>query len=156
MLEMLLLPLGICRAPTLSMSWRVDVRPRPQHMRLQSGPLSLIEYRGTLLLLPTKYEYSPKNSPLHILRMLITFKDLLLLEEVNGPAPSSRGVGYRVSNQELNVSVGPIELLRRRTTKEGKAKLKLTLVGLRVERCGICLTQFKSGEHGALTDCCHR
>lgn len=46
-------------------------------------------------------------------------------------------------------------ILHRRTTKEGKAKLKIVLAGQRVERCGICLAQFKSGERGAFTDCSH-
>jgi len=86
-----------------------------------------------------------------------TYEDLLLLEEVNGPSSSSsaRRMGHGTSNQLLNASVGLIELLHRRTTKDGKAKLKMVLAGQRVERCDICLAQFKSGESGALTDCSH-
>ena len=55
----------------------------------------------------------------------------------------------------LNASVGRIELLHRRTTKDGKAKLKLVLAGVRVDNCGICLAQFREREIGALTDCLH-
>lgn len=84
-----------------------------------------------------------------------TYEDLLLLEEVNGTATTSSQGGANDQDKPLNASVGPIELLHRRTTKDGKTKLKLGLVGVRVDCCGICLAQFRVDESGALTDCQH-
>lgn len=55
----------------------------------------------------------------------------------------------------FNVSVAPVELLSRRITKEGRAKLKLVIAGVRVEKCGICLTQFRPNEKGAFPECQH-
>lgn len=34
--------------------------------------------------------------------------------------------------------------------KDGRVKLKLSLFGMAVDRCGICLSQFKEGESAAL------
>jgi hypothetical protein len=49
---------------------------------------------------------------------------------------------------------GPITIESRRTTKEGKVKLKLTLLGVRVTKCPICLAQFREGEMGVLLPGC--
>lgn len=43
----------------------------------------------------------------------------------------------------------------RRYNAEGKLKLKLSLGGVRVERCGICLAQFTAGEVGIILRCKH-
>ena len=50
--------------------------------------------------------------------------------------------------------VGPIEVQRRRKLKDGRVKLKLRLMGVSVNNCGICLMQFKDKEMGALTPKC--
>jgi hypothetical protein len=52
-------------------------------------------------------------------------------------------------------SKGQIELIRRRVTKDGRVKLKLELLGVAVDKCGICLSQFKEGEAGVLLRCQH-
>jgi hypothetical protein len=40
--------------------------------------------------------------------------------------------------------------------KDGRVKLKLTLMGIVVDKCGICLTQFKDAEVACLgTHCQH-
>ncbi|KAJ7170242.1 hypothetical protein C8R43DRAFT_875845, partial [Mycena crocata] len=49
---------------------------------------------------------------------------------------------------------GHIEVQRRRTTKDGRVKLKLALLGTAVDRCGICMTQFKKAERARLSDGC--
>ncbi|KAJ7185734.1 hypothetical protein C8R46DRAFT_880924 [Mycena filopes] len=49
---------------------------------------------------------------------------------------------------------GPIEVQRRRTTKDGRVKLKLALLGVAVDRCGICMTQFKRAEGARLSEGC--
>ncbi|PVF92303.1 hypothetical protein CPB86DRAFT_744441 [Serendipita vermifera] len=82
-----------------------------------------------------------------------TYEDLLLLEEFNGPASPliQSAEGERI----FNVSVALVEIINRRKNKEGKAKLKLAVAGTRVDKCGICLTQFRGEERAALTDCRH-
>lgn len=50
--------------------------------------------------------------------------------------------------------VGQVEIERRRVTKDGRTKLKLMLLGVRVDKCGICLSQFKEGERAALGPTC--
>lgn len=41
-------------------------------------------------------------------------------------------------------------------TKDGKVKLKLSLLGVRVAKCPICLAQFKKDERGViLPECGH-
>lgn len=45
---------------------------------------------------------------------------------------------------------GRIEIERRRVLKDGRVKLKLSLLGAAVDKCGICLSQFKEGELAVL------
>ncbi|OCF58469.1 hypothetical protein L486_04502 [Kwoniella mangroviensis CBS 10435] len=53
-----------------------------------------------------------------------------------------------------NLLPGLINVDSRRTTPQGKVKLKLSLLGLRVTKCGICLSQFKAGEKGVMLPMC--
>jgi len=50
--------------------------------------------------------------------------------------------------------ISQIEVQRRRKLKDGRVKLKLRLMGVPVNSCGICLMQFKDKEIGALTPKC--
>ncbi|KII87699.1 hypothetical protein PLICRDRAFT_112317, partial [Plicaturopsis crispa FD-325 SS-3] len=50
--------------------------------------------------------------------------------------------------------LGKIEIERRRVTKDGRVKLKLSLLGVGVDKCGICLSQFKEGEWAGLGASC--
>ena len=50
--------------------------------------------------------------------------------------------------------VGRIEIARRRVTKEGRVKLKLVLLGTAVDRCGICLSQFREKQVAGLLPLC--
>ena len=49
---------------------------------------------------------------------------------------------------------GPILVDSHRTTQQGKVKLKLSLLGVRVTKCPICLGQFKDKEKGVMMPEC--
>ncbi|TFK79766.1 hypothetical protein K466DRAFT_505043, partial [Polyporus arcularius HHB13444] len=49
---------------------------------------------------------------------------------------------------------GTVEVKRRRVLKDGRVKLKLSLLGVPVDRCGACLSQFRKEERAALTPVC--
>lgn len=51
--------------------------------------------------------------------------------------------------------VGNVELVRRRVTRDGRVKLKMSLLGVAVEKCAICMTRFKEGDGGILGASCH-
>jgi len=79
------------------------------------------------------------------------YEDLLLLSDVIGPAES-----VPTSIDALDLPIGQIEMERRRMTKDGRVKLKLRLFGMSVDRCGICISQFKHAESAvALQPCLH-
>lgn len=71
-----------------------------------------------------------------------------------GERPGTAGPHGR-SDDSANVPlVGPVEVERRRKLKDGRVKLKLRVMGVSVEKCGICFMQFKEKEMGALTPKC--
>ncbi|TDL22777.1 hypothetical protein BD410DRAFT_722463, partial [Rickenella mellea] len=51
--------------------------------------------------------------------------------------------------------LGKVEMERRRVTKDGRVKLKLSLFGVVVDKCGICLSQFKKDDSAYLVHCQH-
>lgn len=53
-----------------------------------------------------------------------------------------------------NLFIAPVEVESRRTTKDGKTKLKLSALGVRVLKCSVCLNQFRSGEMLAMMPNC--
>ncbi|CAL1698728.1 unnamed protein product [Somion occarium] len=85
------------------------------------------------------------------------YEDLLLVSEIVGPALPSPNVGSAAPKTEPEGPlVGSIEVARRRVTKDGRVKLKLVLLGVAVDKCGICLSQFKENEMaGLLPGCQH-
>ncbi|KAL1941784.1 hypothetical protein VTO73DRAFT_6784 [Trametes versicolor] len=93
------------------------------------------------------------------------YEDLLLVSEIIGPAanasaPSSATTPATVqaltrrSEKATIPYIGTVEIERRRVLKDGRVKLKLSLLGVAVDRCGVCLSQFRRGERGALTPVC--
>ncbi|WWC72444.1 uncharacterized protein I206_106406 [Kwoniella pini CBS 10737] len=58
-------------------------------------------------------------------------------------------------NALSNLLTGLIQIDSRRTTPQGKIKLKLSLLGLRVSKCGICLSQFKLNERAIMLPMCN-
>ncbi|KAI9569816.1 hypothetical protein HD554DRAFT_2019592 [Boletus coccyginus] len=57
--------------------------------------------------------------------------------------------------QDPSYLVAKVELVRKRVTRDGRVKLKLSLLGVVVEKCAICMTQFKAGDGGILGATCH-
>ncbi|TYJ55619.1 hypothetical protein B9479_003651 [Cryptococcus floricola] len=49
---------------------------------------------------------------------------------------------------------GIVSVDSRRTTPQGKVKLKLSLLGVRVAKCPVCLSQFRGGDKGVLVPGC--
>jgi hypothetical protein len=86
----------------------------------------------------------------------VLFQALLLVSEFVGPSTPANGnaVPSPDPKRPLSSLLGKIELDRRRVTKDGRVKLKLSLLGTTVDRCGICLSQFKEGELATLGATC--
>ncbi|KAF8609763.1 hypothetical protein BDV93DRAFT_431923 [Ceratobasidium sp. AG-I] len=76
-------------------------------------------------------------------------QQLLTVGEVLGPGVPPR------PRPELDLNAGLIEIQRRRVMKDGRVKLKLSLMGVSVDKCGVCLTQFKNNENAVLLTCLH-
>lgn len=69
-------------------------------------------------------------------------------------ASDSASTSRQPSAKTSVLLTGGIEVQRRRTTKDGRVKLKLALLGIAVDRCGICMTQFKKAERARLSERC--
>lgn len=62
----------------------------------------------------------------------------------------------QLSHEELqNIPVGRVEVESRRVSRSGKVKQKLSVVGIRVDRCGICLVQFRADQMACIFPCVH-
>ncbi|KAF7351333.1 RING-type domain-containing protein [Mycena sanguinolenta] len=82
------------------------------------------------------------------------YDDLWMVSDFIGPATptsSDRATSRQSSSPLLT---GAIEVQRKRITKDGRVKLKLTLLGIAVDRCGICMAQFKKVESARLSERC--
>ncbi|KAI0040303.1 hypothetical protein FA95DRAFT_1566516 [Auriscalpium vulgare] len=73
------------------------------------------------------------------------YESLLIVSDILGSA---------VPPRRSSPPVGRVEVARRRVTKDGRVKLKLTLLGVAVDRCAICQCQFKDKESAALGTAC--
>ncbi|PWN32252.1 uncharacterized protein FA14DRAFT_175080 [Meira miltonrushii] len=85
-----------------------------------------------------------------------TYDDLHLLAEFLGPA---KAPGLTQDEME-RLPVGKVEVLRRRIVgkrEDGRDKVKLALAvaGVKVERCAVCLVQFKEGNLACVFPCLH-
>jgi len=49
---------------------------------------------------------------------------------------------------------GCVEVQRRRVTSDGRIKLKMSVLGVTVNRCGICISQFRGGQHASMNSLC--
>lgn len=80
------------------------------------------------------------------------YDDINAITEFLGPATLQNLTPSEVAS----VPLGLIEVEKRRVTKEGKTKMKLACLGIRVEKCGICLGQFREGQRAyVLMRCLH-
>lgn len=50
--------------------------------------------------------------------------------------------------------IGRIEFARRRQTADGRVKVKIKLFDVSVDKCAVCLSQFKDCEMAVLTSVC--
>jgi len=82
-----------------------------------------------------------------------SYEDLLAITDFVGPAvsPSSAANAEAIEN----LPVAPVQVERRRITRDGRKKLKLSLMGVVVDRCSVCMSQFKQQELGVLLPCHH-
>ncbi|KAH9922434.1 uncharacterized protein B0H18DRAFT_1120990 [Fomitopsis serialis] len=83
-----------------------------------------------------------------------SYEDLLRVSEFIGPALAPSAPSPLASVRDEHPLIGRIEVERRRITKDGRVKLKLTLLGVVVDKCGICLSQFRNEELAALAPLC--
>ncbi|KAF6767573.1 Zinc finger, RING-type [Kalmanozyma brasiliensis GHG001] len=79
------------------------------------------------------------------------FESLSAIGEFLGPAKPTAATPAQLAS----LSVGLIECDSRRVTKEGKIKQKLSCVGVRVDKCAICMAQFKESQRAVLLPCGH-
>lgn len=82
-----------------------------------------------------------------------SYDDLLIISDVIGPAQTDRSRRNVQAVEDLPVA--PILVERRRVTKDGRKKLKLSLMGILVDRCSVCMSQFKQENLGVLLPCHH-
>lgn len=79
------------------------------------------------------------------------FDEIAAIQEFLGPAGNSTLTAMELDS----LPCGPVEIEKRRVTRDGKVKTKLACLGLRVDRCGICLSQFKEGQMSLVLGCLH-
>lgn len=79
------------------------------------------------------------------------FEQLSAIGEFLGPAKPTAATAAQLAS----LSVGVIECDSRRVTREGKIKQKLSCVGVRVDKCAICLAQFKEAQRAVILPCSH-
>ncbi|KZT69741.1 hypothetical protein DAEQUDRAFT_726410 [Daedalea quercina L-15889] len=82
------------------------------------------------------------------------YEDLLRVSEFIGAAVAPSSLTPLTPPQDEQPLIGRIEVERRRVTKDGRVKLKLTLLGIVVDKCGICLSQFRDEELAVLAPVC--
>jgi hypothetical protein len=87
---------------------------------------------------------------------LTLIQDLLMVSEVLGRATPTQHQNRSHSSEKADTTpfVGRVEVKRRRVMKDGRVKLKLSLLGVAVNNCGVCLSQFRNEEWAALGPRC--
>ena len=75
-----------------------------------------------------------------------------LISDFLGPA---REQTQRTTEELEGISVGRVELEHRRVTTSGQVRVRLSVAGMRVDRCGICLEQFREGQLACILPCFH-
>ncbi|KAI0266181.1 hypothetical protein BC834DRAFT_1032797 [Gloeopeniophorella convolvens] len=82
-----------------------------------------------------------------------SYEELLLVQDIMGPA---RAPATRANTTAGGAPLGRVEVARKRVTRDGRVKLKLVLLGVAVDRCIICMTQFRDSDSAVLgTHCKH-
>lgn len=79
------------------------------------------------------------------------YEELAAIGEFLGPAKEVKARADEIAA----LPVGRVEVQKRRVNKDGKVKQKLAVVGVRVDKCAICMNQFKVDQMAALFPCQH-
>ncbi|KAG6849527.1 hypothetical protein H0H93_007777 [Arthromyces matolae] len=150
----------------------VIAEERPNHMGSDSSPLVRPNARPALFSEVTDLDVLVSRISEEENQEGLDYDALLLLSEFIGPAspprrstPSALAVNITPRLASLNPPpttstavterspsspnvplLGNVRVDRRRTTKDGRVKLKLGLLDATVDKCGICLTQFREGD----------
>ncbi|CCM04767.1 uncharacterized protein FIBRA_06957 [Fibroporia radiculosa] len=83
------------------------------------------------------------------------YEDLLLISDIIGSANADPlSPLCRPTSPNTHPFVGRIEIERRRVLKDGRVKIRLSLLGVTVDKCGICLSQFRAEDMAALGPVC--
>lgn len=86
-------------------------------------------------------------------RSSVTYRPLQGIREITSFV--SENAKHGATPSELsNLFIAPVEVESRRVTKEGKTKLKLSALGVRVLKCTVCLNNFRSGDIMAMMPKC--
>lgn len=75
-----------------------------------------------------------------------------LLSDFLGPA---RAATQLSEDDWQRISMGVVQLDRRRVTAQGEVRVRMSVAGVRVDRCGICLQQFRPCDQACILPCMH-
>ncbi|KZT06968.1 uncharacterized protein LAESUDRAFT_725282 [Laetiporus sulphureus 93-53] len=81
-------------------------------------------------------------------------EELLVISETVYPAIPDPLNADAAAPPKNHPFVGKVELQRRRPLKDGRSNTKLTLLGVIVDKCGICIREFKEEDMAALGPVC--
>lgn len=122
-----------------------------------SGPTTTSSVAGSDATVPPSPLHAPSVTDLDVAvaqldNPSMQYEWATLLGEFLGPASAASSL----TQEELqSIPVGRVELEHRRVSSSGKVKQKLSVVGVRVDRCGICLNQFREGQLACIFPCVH-
>lgn len=71
-----------------------------------------------------------------------------------GPWPAAMSVPSSHNSNGNMCLIGRIEFGRRRETGDGRVKVKIKLFDVAVDKCAVCLSQFRDREMAVLTSVC--
>ena len=149
--------------PSSALAWQNGHRARSEepHRRPSLVPPGFASDR-TILTASHPTPHRPSTSTAHSRQSSSTVPTTShsLTSSAGPPAPGTAlPRPMRQHRQEggyyTSIHTSSVEVSSRRTTSDGRTKVKLALLGMRVERCGVCLMQFREGEVGAKTMCEH-
>lgn len=122
-----------------------------------SGPTTTSSVAGSDTTVPPSPLHAPSVTDLDVAvaqldNPSMQYEWATLLGEFLGPASAASSL----TQEELqSIPVGRVELEHRRVSSSGKVKQKLSVVGVRVDRCGICLNQYREGQLACIFPCVH-
>ena len=149
--------------PSAALAWQNGQRLRIEeaHRRPSLVPVGSASDRTN----PTAAQATPRRpstSTTHLRQSSLTIPTISYSSSSSASLPAPGTAPPRPMRQHCqeggyytSIHTSNVEVSSRRTTSDGRTKVKLALLGMRVERCGVCLMQFREGEVGAKTMCDH-